>query len=93
MSNLIDFLERLGEDAELRHASKDVLEEALRGAGIDPALRATILGVDQRKLEALISAEPNVCCAVHKEDEEEEEEPGEGEEEEEEEEGEEEEEK
>jgi hypothetical protein len=70
--NVIDFLERFGEDAELRHASREALEEALRSAGIDPALRAAILGKDQRTLEALLGADANVCCTVHQDDEEEE---------------------
>ncbi len=74
MSNLIDFLERIGQDAELRYAGRDMLEEALRSAGIDPALRAAIIGKDQRALEALMGAQPNICCTIHKEDEEEEEE-------------------
>ena len=74
MSNVIDFLQRIGEDAELRHAAPDMLAQALREAGIDPALKAAILGTDQRELEALLGAVPNVCCAIYKEDEEEEEE-------------------
>jgi hypothetical protein len=73
VSNVIEFLERFGQDAELRHAGSDMLEEALRDAGIDPALKAAILGKDQRALEELIGVVPNVCCAVFKEDEEEEE--------------------
>jgi len=73
--NLIDFLERCGQDAELRHASAEVMEEALRGIGIEPTLRTAILNKDQRALEALLGADTNVCCMVHREDEEEEEEP------------------
>ena len=74
MSNVLDFLERYGQDAQLRYATREMLEEALRGAGIEPAVRAAILGNDQRALEALVGAVPNVCCTVHKEDDEEEEE-------------------
>lgn len=74
MSNVIEVLERFGQDAELRYAASDMLEEALRDAGLDPALKAAILGKDQRALEELIGVVPNVCCAVFKEDEEEEEE-------------------
>jgi hypothetical protein len=74
VSNLIDLLERIGQDADLRHAAGEMLEEALRNAGIDPALRAAILGKDQRVLEDLVGAQPNICCTVHREDEEEEEE-------------------
>jgi hypothetical protein len=74
VSNVIDFLERFGQDADLRYATSEMMEEALRGAGIDPALRAAILGKDQQTLEALLGAVPNICCTTHKEDEEEEEE-------------------
>ncbi len=74
MSNVIDFLERLGRDADLQQASGDIWEEALRSAGIDPALRAAILGNDRQALEALVGAPGVVCCIVYKEDEEEEEE-------------------
>jgi hypothetical protein len=72
VSNVIDFLERFGQDADLRHAPSDALAEALKSAGIDPELRAAILGNDQRTLEALLGADTNVCCMTHKEDEEEE---------------------
>jgi hypothetical protein len=70
--NVIDFLERFGQDAELRYAKREALEEALQGAGIEPALRDAILGKNARALEALLGANANVCCAVHKEDEDEE---------------------
>jgi hypothetical protein len=72
VSNVIDFLERFGQDADLRHAPSDALAEALKSAGIDPELRAAILANDQRTLEALLGADTNVCCMTHKEDEEEE---------------------
>jgi len=78
LSDVIDFLEQCGQDADLRHASREMLEEALRGADIDSALRAAILGKDVRTLEALLGAEPNVCCAIHREEEEEETEDDEG---------------
>lgn len=83
MSNVIDFLERLGQDAGLRTATDEQIEEALRVAGIDPALSTAIVNCDQPSLEALLGADGNVCCMIYKEDEEEEEEK-EGEEEEEE---------
>jgi DNA-binding transcriptional LysR family regulator len=81
VSDVIEFLERFGQDADLRYATTERLEDALRAGGIDPALRAAILGKDVRALEALLGAEPNVCCAVHREEDEEdeEEEGGEGE--------------
>jgi hypothetical protein len=86
VSNVIDLLERFGQDAALRHATEDAVAEALRAAGLEPALHAAILDKDQRKLEALLGADTNVCCMINAPDEEEEEEEEEdGEEEEEEE--------
>ena len=64
MSNVIDFLQRLGQDADLRHAPRMELELALAEAGIDPALREALLGSDQRKLEDLLGANTNVCAMI-----------------------------
>lgn len=64
MSNVIDFLQRLGQDADLRHAPRTALEQALAEAGIDPALREALLGADQRKLESLLGADTNVCAMI-----------------------------
>jgi hypothetical protein len=74
VSNVIDFLERFGQSASLRHATSDAVAEALKNAGIAPALQAAILDKDQHKLEAFLGANTNVCCMVHSPDEEEEEE-------------------
>lgn len=65
MSNVIDFLERLGKDAQLRHASDGALEQALINAHIDPAVREAILLRDQRRLEDLLGANANVCCVIY----------------------------
>jgi hypothetical protein len=64
MSNIIDFLERMGQDAQLRHAPQDEVEQALIRAQIEPAMRAAILGEDSRHLEALLGATANVCCGL-----------------------------
>lgn len=80
MSNVIDFLESLGQDAKLRHASRDEMERALLNAQIEPELRAAILDSDQTRLEALLGAQANVCCMIHAPDDDEDEpedEPGE----------------
>jgi hypothetical protein len=71
---VIDFLERFGRDAELRHASDEDVETALKQAGIEPAVRLAIVSKDQGALERLLGADTNVCCLVNKPDEEEEEE-------------------
>jgi hypothetical protein len=75
MSNVIDFLERLGQDAQLRYATRNELEAALTRAGIEPALRTALLDSDSDRssLESVIGASSNVCCLVNVPDEEEEE--------------------
>ena len=79
VSNVINFLERFGADADLRHASDEAVNEALRAAGVDPAVRLAIVGKDQGELERLLGADTNVCWMVYapvdvEEDDEEEEE-------------------
>ncbi len=64
MSNVIGFLERMGQDAQLRHAATDEVNVALANAGIGPALQAVILGNDKAHLEALLGARTNVLCLV-----------------------------
>jgi hypothetical protein len=77
MSNVISFLERMGQDSELRGATPEELELALARAQIDAASRAAILGSDQPKLEALLGCNSTICCGIFpgKEDDEEQEEP------------------
>jgi hypothetical protein len=76
MSNVIDFLERMGRDAQLRHASKRDVELGLTCAQIDPDLRIAILAKDQSLLEALLGQETRCCMQMPgKEDEDEEESP------------------
>jgi len=75
MSNIVDFLERLGRDAHLRHAAVSEVEQALEQAQVDPAVQAAILANDRGALEALLGAQTNVCCLIRpgEEDDEEEE--------------------
>jgi hypothetical protein len=72
MSSVIDFLERVGQDARLRHASRDELERVLASAKIGQELQAAILAKDQALLEVLLG-NINICCMVDpsKEDEDE----------------------
>jgi hypothetical protein len=75
MSNVISFLERMGQDSELKGATPEELESALTRAQIDPAMRAAILGNDRPELEALLECKSTICCGIFpgKEDEDEEE--------------------
>ena len=63
MFDVIDFLERMGQDAQLRRASQDEVGLALAGAGIDPELRVAILARDEQGLQALLGQDP-FCCLI-----------------------------
>lgn len=65
MTDLIDFMDRLGGDAQLRYAGREVLAQALVEAGIEPLARKAMLAADRRRLEFLVGAKANVCCMVH----------------------------
>ena len=78
MTDVIDFLERMGQDAQLRHASQDEVELALTNAEIAPELQTAILAKDQAHLETLLGQVP--LCAMFMPGEEVEEEGGEDEE-------------
>ena|SRR6185312_13838884 len=64
VSEVIDFLELLGSDARLRHASDEEVKQALAKAGIAEPARQTILGGDRLSLEFLLGAKANVFCGV-----------------------------
>ena len=64
MFDVIDFLERMGQDAQLRHASQDEVELALTSAKIDPELRVAILARDEQGLQALLGQDP-FCCLIN----------------------------
>jgi hypothetical protein len=63
MSNVIDFLEMIGQDARLRHASQNEMKLALANVQMDSGLQAAILAKDQPQLEALLGVS-NTCCLV-----------------------------
>jgi hypothetical protein len=72
MSNVITFLERMGRDAQLRHASQDEVELVLASEQIDPDLQAAILAKNPSQLETLLGL--GVFCCMQepgKEDEDE----------------------
>jgi hypothetical protein len=71
MSNVIDFLEKWGQDSQLRYATSAELEQALLRAGIEPAGRAAIFGADRCALESLLGARSRVVCAIYAPEEEE----------------------
>lgn len=68
MTDAIDFLEQLGRNARLRHASNPELEQALAASGIDTNVRSALLTGDAVRLGELLGAQPNICCLIVKPD-------------------------
>ncbi len=65
MANVIEFLERMGTDAQLRYANRDEVTTALADAGVGLSAQAAILDVGNRhRLESLLGADANVCCGL-----------------------------
>jgi len=76
VSNVIDFLEKMGRDGQLRHASTEDMAVALEVAQIAPELAAAILARDSALVASLLGDSKIYCALIpSKQDEEE----GEGE--------------
>jgi len=65
MSDLIELLERLGQDARLRHAAPADFERHLRDLGFDLAERTALIARDGRSLESLLGIDGEVCCLIY----------------------------
>jgi hypothetical protein len=78
MSSITDFLERLGADAQLRHASQEELEQAVAETHMDAAVGAAIIAKSTAELYALLDLQPmfHIQNNPGREEEEEEEEEG-----------------
>jgi len=64
MSSVIAFLERMGTDAQLRHAPQADIEQALADSKIDSAVGAAIIAKSTSELYALLKLRPmfHVIC-------------------------------
>lgn len=61
MSSVIDVLERMGTDSQLRHATQSELERVLVAARIEPELQAAILAQNAPMIGQLLAQETH--CA------------------------------
>ena len=61
MSNVVDFLQRAGEDSQLRDAGRGGLEQALAQTNIAPALREALLNGDSTRLAKLLGSRLDMC--------------------------------
>jgi len=75
MSNVIAFLETMGQDAELRHAGRAELYRELTERQVDADAQWAILRGDSERLEVLLGAPTIICCTIQPGREDEEEEP------------------
>lgn len=78
MSNVIEFLEKLGSDARLFQAAKDEVALALADAKVDAAVGEAILARNVDELQALLKVVPFNCFQTvpKREDEDEDEQEG-----------------
>jgi hypothetical protein len=65
MTDIIDFLERMGRDAGLRSATGAELAGALAEAQVDPSVQKAVLAGDRALLERVLGAQPNVSCMTN----------------------------
>jgi hypothetical protein len=78
MSDVIDFLERMGQNAGLRYGSRAEVEIALEDEDFEPLLQETILARDHAKLERALGQGVRCCLLFPVKEDEEVEEGGEG---------------
>lgn len=65
MSNVVDFLQRAGEDSQLRYASLSGLKQALSQTGIAPPLREALLNGDSAGLAVLLASRTEMCGVIY----------------------------
>ncbi|MGA7297609.1 MAG: hypothetical protein WBW92_08885 [Rhodanobacteraceae bacterium] len=64
MTNLISFLENLGQNANMRQATKPALYTAMNNAQIDADAQWAVLRGDQDKLASVLHARRNMVCLI-----------------------------
>lgn len=62
MASMIGFIESVGRDAALRHATREQLLAHMRDAGVEPALRSAILDQDPAAIDSLIGPRTLYCA-------------------------------
>lgn len=64
MFDVVDFLESVGQDAQLRYASSEGVAALLAGQAIDEKLRDVILAKDAQALGVMLEKGP-YCCYIN----------------------------
>jgi hypothetical protein len=65
VSNVVDALERMGREAQLRHAEGATLALALAHSGLDAPAQAAILSRDVTALRSLLGVQGNAIGLVY----------------------------
>jgi hypothetical protein len=65
VSNVVDFLQRAGEDSQLRYAGCGGLEQALAQTNIAAPLREALLKGDSTRLAALLGSRMDMCGVIY----------------------------
>jgi hypothetical protein len=65
VSNVVDFLQRAGEDSQLRYAGCGGLEQALAQTNIAAPLREALLKGDSAGLAALLGSRLDMCGIIY----------------------------
>jgi len=63
MSNIIDFLETVGQDATLRYASAEKMQHMLADSQVDEEVQEAVLAGDKHRLSELLRAK-TTCCML-----------------------------
>lgn len=64
MSNIVDFLEMIGESAKLRYASVENLRRMLVDNHMDREVRKAVLAGDQQRLSELFKVQTKCCILM-----------------------------
>lgn len=72
MSDVVEFLARVGQDASLNRASQEALAGELAATVLDPVIQKAILAKDGFKLRSLLEITPNAGYLIPGEEQEEE---------------------
>jgi hypothetical protein len=65
VSNVVDLLEKIGQNSRLKSLRGEQLARELSLAGLAPAVQAALVEERSRRLEELLGATSNVCCLIH----------------------------
>lgn len=64
MHDAIAFLETMGQDASLRHADENTLQNAMNARGLPPFEQAALARADGRSLAGTLGAPRVIACAL-----------------------------